>query len=307
MRDRLVGRAGAPASPRKQLGANGSYGCPGRTLPSRLPSPTARQPVAERRRVQGQLRERAVAERTPRHRALPVPPVALESGRAGGRCRRTRHGHDLRAETVELEAVGGQNLDALVLQPEALGAHELGDDALGEAQAAIAAWASSASGPVEAQEVGAVPPSQPLEPAGVAGGQQHDCVRPPALGAEPNRVNLDRAPGIRVPSEVGAVGDGWPERSACEAPWWQRDGRGRGGRRRRRLRARRRVRRAVVQRSPVGGACPPVEVCCPRGMASGPPVVSGSIVWASWPPPICTRRGLAASATGIVSVSTPCS
>jgi hypothetical protein len=64
---------------------------------------------------------------------------------------------------------------------------------------------------------------------------------------------------------------------------------------------------AVVQLSPVGGACLAVEAGCAAGMASAPPAVSGSIVWASWPPPICTRRGLAASATGIVSVSTPCS
>jgi hypothetical protein len=63
----------------------------------------------------------------------------------------------------------------------------------------------------------------------------------------------------------------------------------------------------VVQLSPVGGACPAVEAGCPAGMASAPAAVIGSIVWASWPPPICTRRGLAASATGIVSVSTPCS
>ncbi len=64
---------------------------------------------------------------------------------------------------------------------------------------------------------------------------------------------------------------------------------------------------AVAQRSPVGAASSAVETGCPAGMASAPPVVCGSIVWASWPPPTCTRRGLAASATGIVSVSTPCS
>jgi hypothetical protein len=77
--------------------------------------------------------------------------------------------------------------------------------------------------------------------------------------------------------------------------------------RRRRMPGRRRVRRAVVQLSPVGAASSAVENGSPAGMASAPPAVSGSIVWASWPPPICTRRGLAASATGIVSVSTPCS
>ena len=64
---------------------------------------------------------------------------------------------------------------------------------------------------------------------------------------------------------------------------------------------------AVAQRSPVGAASSAVETGCPAGMASAPPAVGGSIVWASWPPPTCTRRGLAASATGIVSVSTPCS
>jgi hypothetical protein len=63
----------------------------------------------------------------------------------------------------------------------------------------------------------------------------------------------------------------------------------------------------VVQRSPVGAASSAVETGCPAGMASAPPAASGWIVWASWPPPTCTRRGLAASATGIVSVSTPCS
>jgi hypothetical protein len=63
----------------------------------------------------------------------------------------------------------------------------------------------------------------------------------------------------------------------------------------------------VVQLSPGGAASSAVETGFPAGMASAPPAVSGSIVWASWPPPICTRRGLAASATGIVSVSTPCS
>jgi hypothetical protein len=40
-------------------------------------------------------------------------------------------------------------------------------------------------------------------------------------------------------------------------------------------------------------------------LASAPPAVGGSIGWASWPPLIGTCRGLAASATGIVSVSTP--
>jgi hypothetical protein len=64
---------------------------------------------------------------------------------------------------------------------------------------------------------------------------------------------------------------------------------------------------AVAQRSPVGRASSAVETGWPAGMASAPPVVCGSIVWAPWPPPICTRRGLAASATAIVSVSTPCS
>jgi hypothetical protein len=47
--------------------------------------------------------------------------------------------------------------------------------------------------PGKAQEVGVAGPSQPFEPAAVAGRQQHECVRPPALGAEPNRMNLDRA------------------------------------------------------------------------------------------------------------------
>jgi hypothetical protein len=64
---------------------------------------------------------------------------------------------------------------------------------------------------------------------------------------------------------------------------------------------------AVAQLSPVGAAFSAVETGCPAGMAAAPPAVSGSIVWASWRPPTCTRRGLAASATGIVSVSTPCS
>ena len=64
---------------------------------------------------------------------------------------------------------------------------------------------------------------------------------------------------------------------------------------------------AVVQLSPVGAASSAVETGCPAGMASAPPAAGGWIVWASWPPPTCTRRGLAASATGIVSVSTPCS
>jgi hypothetical protein len=64
---------------------------------------------------------------------------------------------------------------------------------------------------------------------------------------------------------------------------------------------------AVAQLSPVVAAPSVVEPGCPAGRGSAPPAVSGSIVWASFPPPICTRRGLAASATGIVSVSTPCS
>jgi hypothetical protein len=64
---------------------------------------------------------------------------------------------------------------------------------------------------------------------------------------------------------------------------------------------------AVAQSSPVGAVSSAVEAGCPAGMTSAPPAVGGLIVWASWPPLTCTRRGLAASATGIVSVSTPCS
>jgi hypothetical protein len=64
---------------------------------------------------------------------------------------------------------------------------------------------------------------------------------------------------------------------------------------------------AVAQLSPVGAACSAVGSGCAAGIASAPAAVSGLIVWASWPPPTCIRRGLAASATGIVSVSTPCS
>jgi len=64
---------------------------------------------------------------------------------------------------------------------------------------------------------------------------------------------------------------------------------------------------AVAQLSPVGAASSAVETGCPAGIAPAPPAVSASIVWTSRRPPTCTRRGLAASATGIVSVSTPCS
>ena len=46
---------------------------------------------------------------------------------------------------------------------------------------------------------------------------------------------------------------------------------------------------------------------CRAGPAGAPPAVCGSIVWASGLPLTCTRRGLAVSATGIISVSTPCS
>ena len=59
-----------------------------------------------------------------------------------------------------------------------------------------------------------------------------------------------------------------------------------------------------AQLVPVGAASP---AGCRAGMAYVPPAACGSIVSASELPPTCTRRGLAVSATGIVSVSTPCS
>jgi hypothetical protein len=46
-------------------------------------------------------------------------------------------------------------------------------------------------------------------------------------------------------------------------------------------RPRPRAPRGVAQRSPVGAVSSAVETGCPAGMASAPPVVSGSIVWAS--------------------------
>lgn len=46
-------------------------------------------------------------------------------------------------------------------------------------------------------------------------------------------------------------------------------------------------------------ACPAVETGGPVGLASPPPSVSGSTVWASWPPLTGTRCGLAVSATGM--------
>jgi hypothetical protein len=111
----------------------------------------------------------------------------------------------------------------------------------------------------------------------------------------------------RVPNEVGAVG--MAGRSDQPA---KRHGNGTAAAERRSsptqvAGTQARVRRAVAHLSPVGAASSAVGAGCPAGMAWAPPAVGGSIVWASWPPPICTRRGLAAWATGIVSVSTPCS
>jgi len=54
-------------------------------------------------------------------------------------------------------------------------------------------------------------------------------------------------------------------------------------------------------------SAPPLRPAGARAWPYVPAAVCGSIVWASALPPTCTRRGLAVAATGIVSVSTPCS
>ena len=64
---------------------------------------------------------------------------------------------------------------------------------------------------------------------------------------------------------------------------------------------------SAPRRASSSRSAPPLRAAGARGSPYVPPAVCGSIVWASALPPTCTRRGLAVSATGIVSVSTPCS